>query len=100
MYYHLKEQFPAALQYYDKALALDPDNIEIIWWKACDLWAYGKKEESIDLLDNGLKIDQEDYNLLNTKGELLRELNKPEEALTIFKKIKKIYPKNLTSGFK
>ena len=31
---------------------------------------------------------------MNTKGELLRELNKPEEALTIFKKIKKIYPKN------
>ena len=37
--------------------------------KAQALWDYGKKEEAMNLLEDGLKTDPNNISLLKTKGE-------------------------------
>src|SRR5919198_1567473 len=57
-----------AVKYYDKALAIDPNNIFALNYKGFDLIRLGNNTEGIKYADKALSIDPKYIDALNTKG--------------------------------
>lgn len=95
-----KGDFIHALQYYEKAMALDSNTINTIWNYAQTLRAY--KDYSKAAYYYGEVYDREGTKLyppsLMYYGLMLKQTGRYDEALEVFKKAKKVYRKD-TKGF-
>ena len=57
-----------AIEWYDKALKIDPNNVIALYDKGFALNNLGKYEEAIEWYDKALKIDPNNVDALNNKG--------------------------------
>lgn len=95
-----KGDFIHALQYYEKAMALDSNTVNTIWNYAQTLRAY--KDYSKAAYYYGEVFDREGTKLyppsLMYYGLMLKQSGRYDEALEVFKKAKRVYRKD-TKGF-
>lgn len=90
--YSKKGNYQNALEYYQRAIAVDPDNIKIKADKAYCLIKMGKFAEAFEISKNIAAKDPRNPRNLNLAGFTLLWLDAPEEALSYFQKALHIAP--------
>ncbi|HHT9133341.1 MAG TPA: tetratricopeptide repeat protein [Candidatus Avalokitesvara rifleensis] len=83
-----------AIEYYDKALAIDPNNVLALTNKGVALSELGRHEEAISCYDKALMIDPNNVLALTNKGAALSRLGRYEEAIECYYKTLEIEPKD------
>ena len=84
-----------ALVCFNKALTIDPNNINANYNKGLALIKFGKNEEAIEYFDKALFLDPNNINALFSKGGIFGRLNRFEEALECFNKMLDLDPQNI-----
>ena len=77
-------KFEEAIFYFDKDIADDPLDVEILTNKGVTLSKLGHIEEAILYYDTTLEIDSSYVPALNNKGNALSQLGKFEEAVAVY----------------
>jgi tetratricopeptide (TPR) repeat protein len=86
-------EFPnSKITWYDKALAVNQNNVPALVEKGTDLVSQGKGEQAITWLDKALTIDPINLMALVSKGAALRELGQYQEAIVAYDKVLEIDP--------
>jgi superkiller protein 3 len=85
-------RYEEAIQYYDKVLAIDPNDVDALTNKGVALSALGKSEEAIQYYDKALAIDPNYTLSLTNKGIDLGILGKYDEAIQYYDKALAIDP--------
>jgi tetratricopeptide (TPR) repeat protein len=88
-------KYAEAIQTFDKALKIDPNNTVILLNKAIALDAQGNHDAAIQTFDKALKIDPNNPDLLAEKGFTLRNMGNYSGALTYFDKALEIHPNDI-----
>jgi tetratricopeptide (TPR) repeat protein len=81
-----------AIIYYDKALAVDPNNKAALAHKGWALLDLGNYAEAMPYIDKALAIDPNYKDALNNKGAALSYVGKNAEAIQYFDKVLAIDP--------
>ena len=68
------------IKIYDRALAIEPNDITVITNKGIAFYNLARYNEAIEIFDQGLKIDPNHVGCLYNKGLVLEELGKYAEA--------------------
>ena len=87
-----QENFEKAISFFDKVLAIDPNNTDALFNKGSALVQLDKPEEAISYFDKVLAIDPNNANALSYKGDRLAKIGKSDEAISYFKQVLKIEP--------
>lgn len=91
--YAATRDFPNSdINWYDKALSVNQNNVPALVEKGTDLVATGNPAQAISLLDKALGIDSENMMGLVSKGAALRDLGKYQEAIITYDKVLEIDP--------
>jgi tetratricopeptide (TPR) repeat protein len=90
-------KYEEAITYFDKVLALDPNDRDMLYYKGISLEGLGKHEEAITYFDKVLALDQNDTDTLTYKGISLESLGKHEEAITYFDRVLTLDPNNVNT---
>lgn len=80
------------INWYDKALAVNQNNVPALVQKGTDLVGQGKGEQAITWLDKALSIDPTNLMGMISKGAALRELGQYPEAITMYDRVLAIDP--------
>ena len=80
------------LNWYDKALAFNKNNVPALVEKGTDLVSTGNSAQALTWLDRALSIDAENMMGLVSKGTALRELGKYQDAILVYDKVLAIDP--------
>jgi serine/threonine protein kinase/tetratricopeptide (TPR) repeat protein len=80
------------IDYYDKALKINPDDADIWNNKGVALDKLSKHSEAIECYDKALKINPDDADIWNNKGVAFDDLSKHSEAIECYNKALKINP--------
>jgi tetratricopeptide (TPR) repeat protein len=92
--YFYKKEYNNAVQYYDKAIEIDP-NYDKAWYnKGLALSYLGKHNEAIKCYNKALEIHVNEADAWNNKGCALYKLGKPKEAIACYNKALEIEPNN------
>jgi tetratricopeptide (TPR) repeat protein len=86
-----------ALEYFDKALAIDQNDADSIYAKAYALKTLKMYEQAIPYYDRALAIDPKDADSLYGKGHALEGLGKSDEAITYYDRALAIDPDDVDS---
>src|SRR5919106_6999875 len=87
-------KYEEAITYFDKILALDPNDTDILYYKGISLESLGKHSEAITYFNKVLSLDPNDTDTLTYKGISLESLGRNEEAITYFNKVLSLDPNN------
>jgi tetratricopeptide (TPR) repeat protein len=79
-------QFNESIVYYDKILAIDPNNTDIMYNKGDSLSDLGQYNESIGYFDKVLAINPNHVLALANKGSALTNLGKFNESIEYYDK--------------
>lgn len=82
----IQDQHDKALDYFDEALNVKPNDIYAINGKGVALYQLGRVEDALESFENVIKLDQDNLDALNFKGDVLLSLSRYEEALKCFEK--------------
>ena len=93
-FYDLK-MFEEAISWYDKALVLDPNDINASYNKGTAFDELHRYEDALTWFEKTLDIDPKHVNATIYKAVALEELGKKEEAINWYDKALEIDPKNL-----
>lgn len=86
-------EFPNSdVNWYDKALAVNKNNVPALVEKGTELVATGDSAQALTWLDRALSIDAENMMGLVSKGTALRELGKYQEAIVVYDRVLAIDP--------
>jgi tetratricopeptide (TPR) repeat protein len=85
--------YTQAIQYFDKALHIDPNFRNALYAKGHALNYLGNYTQAIRILDRALAINASDENALNDRGYALNGLGNYKEAITYLNKALAIDPK-------
>lgn len=86
-------QYPAAIDAYQKALALDPNNVDVRVDMGTCYRGAGKPEKAIEEYRKAIKINPRHLNAQRNSGVVLAfDLNKPQEAVKAFEKYLELAP--------
>ena len=80
------------IDWYDKALAVNQNNVPALVEKGTELVAQGKGEQAITWLDKALRIDPANLMALISKGAALREVGQYAEAIIMYDRVLAIDP--------
>ena len=86
MHYINLERYDEAIQYFDKALQIDPNDTVALNNKGDALYQLGKYDEAIQNYDKALQIDPNDTVALNNKGNALSTLANTMKLYSIMTK--------------
>jgi len=81
-----------ALNYYNKALEIDPDHVPSLLGKGKCLIITGKEKEGYEYIEKVLTISPECVEAWNIKGDFLAKAGKYDKALECFNKVFAIKP--------
>ena len=87
----LESQDPK-INWYDKALTVNQNNVPALVEKGTDLVAQGRGDEAITWLDRALSIDPTNLMGLISKGGALRDLGQYPEAIIMYDRVLAIDP--------
>jgi tetratricopeptide (TPR) repeat protein len=85
-------QYEEAITFYDKILAIDPNDVNALYNKGMSLDNLGQYQEAITYYDKALAIDPNYDYALNNKGVTLYNLGQYQEAITYYDKALAIDP--------
>jgi len=88
------EKYKKALDYYNKTIKKDPENIKILYKKGLALIKLEEYKNAVHVFNKILKIDPENVQALYKKGLALTEIERYNEAMDVFNSILKIDPEN------
>jgi len=91
------ERYKEAIECYDKALKVKPDDYESLRNKGIALFWLEKYEEAIKCYDRALKIKPDDYDSLRNKGIALFQLKRYKEAIECYDRALKFKPSDYDS---
>jgi len=86
------ESQDSKINWYDKALSINQNNVPALVQKGTDLVGQGKGEEAITWLDKALSIDPSNLMGLISKGGALRDLGQYPEAIIMYDRVLAIDP--------
>lgn len=86
--------YDQAVEYFDKALTTDPENVDLLTNKGSALAKLGRFSESITNYDSALEIDPDYTPALLNKANALAEIGKLDSAIVIYNKILDDDPEN------
>ncbi len=90
--YYSNNNLNRSLQYFDKAIEIDPQ-LAVAWNnKGVALADLGRNEEAIAAYDKAIEIDPQSADSWNNKGNALRGLGRNEEAIAAYDKAIEINP--------
>ena len=78
--------------WYDKALAVNQDNVPALVQKGTDLVSQDKAEQAITWLNKALSVDPTNLMALISKGTALKELGQYPEAIILYDRVLAIDP--------
>jgi len=81
-----KNEFEKGIECFDKALALDPENVYSLYWKGKTLGALERNQEAFESLDKATELDPQHIEAWKCKGIVLYNLKRFEESLICFEK--------------
>jgi tetratricopeptide (TPR) repeat protein len=87
-------RYQEAIPYFDRALAIDPNNTDALNGKGYALYGLGRYQEAISFFDKALAIDPDYVYALNGKGNAFLGLERYQEAISFFDKALAIDPDN------
>ena len=90
--YYLIKKYEKSLTCVDKALLVDPNNVDSLVKKSALLFKLEKYEEALVTITEALKIEPNNQRFWNTKGNCLFNSSKYEEAIICFDKALEIDP--------
>lgn len=90
--FFFKGQYLEAIEYYNRALDIDPNNAIALYYIGDALDNLGHHEMALEYYDKALKIDPRNSNIWNNRGLALDNLGRYEEALECYNKALKIKP--------
>ncbi len=76
--------FNAAIQCHNKALKIKPENAIVHLNLAITLYGNNKHEEAIKWIDSSILLNNKNDNAWNTKGKILAEIERAEEAIKCY----------------
>ena len=85
-------RYKEALQCYEKAHGVDPNDTNPVLLKGSMLAAMGQEKESMVCFDAILDADPDNHVALNNKGSALNTLGKPDEAIKCYDRALEIKP--------
>jgi tetratricopeptide (TPR) repeat protein len=83
------------INWYDKALSVNQNNVPALVQKGTDLVSQGDAEQAITWLDKALNIDSSNLMALVSKGAALRELGQYQLAILQYDKVLTIDPNDI-----
>ena len=86
------ENYVGALDCYNEALKIQPNNAGALSSKGVVFRRLGKFDESLECYNKALEIDSEDYKIWFNKGMVLSELGKFKEAISCYDKALELNP--------
>ena len=92
VYASVIESTNSKINWYDKALAVNQNNVPALVEKGTELVGQGNHEEAITWLNKALSIDPANLMALISKGAALRELGQYPEAIIIYDRVLAIDP--------
>lgn len=84
--------YQEAINYFDKALAIDPNDLDALHNKGYAFYNLGKPEQALIYFDKALAIDPNLESTLRIKGMALDELGRHEESIIYYDKALAIDP--------
>ena len=97
LYTQAETGYEEAMEYFDRAIELNPEYIEA-WYAKADLLAFqGRLEEALECTDKMLEINPNISQVWTGKGLCLTMQGKYEEAYECFDKAVEISPENIKS---
>jgi tetratricopeptide (TPR) repeat protein len=87
--------YEQALQDYDRALAIEPNNVYALSNKGLALYNLGNYQEAINQYDRALAIEPNNVEVLNNKGLALYRLERYDEAIVSFNRLLETEPNNV-----
>ena len=91
------EKYEEAITWFDRALTLDPENVDIINEKGIALGKLSRYEEAITWFDRALSIDPRHFYSLSYKAAALGLLGRYEESITWIDKSLEVNPNAIES---
>ena len=85
-------KYKEAIQCYDKAIDIDPDDADAYYNKGCALDSLEQYKEVIKYYDKAIEIDPDDADAYNNKGYALYCLKQYKEAIKCYDKVIEIDP--------
>src|SRR6185436_11462570 len=86
-------KYEEAITLYDKALEIDPKEVNVLTNKGVALDDLGRYEEAITWYDKALAVNPMDVDTLFNKGVAFTKLGRYGEAITLYDKALKVDPK-------
>lgn len=83
------------LNWYDKALSVNQNNVPALVQKGTELVAQGKDQEAITWLNKALNIDPTNLMALISRGGALRDLGQYQEAMVMYDRALGIDPSDV-----
>ena len=75
-------RYKEAITYFDKALALDPNDTDALYYKGISLESQGRHDEAITYFDKVLALDPNNENTLGWKEHTLRKMGMHNDTVT------------------
>ena len=83
-----------ALEYYDMALDIEPDNLNVMVDKGVTLQNLGRFNEALQMYEKALSIEAENLDALINKGSVLHILKKYSKAIFCYDAVLDHYKRN------
>jgi tetratricopeptide (TPR) repeat protein len=83
------------INWYDKALSVNQNNVPALVQKGTDLVSQGNTQQAIKWLDKALSIDSNNMMALISKGAALRSSGQYQQAIVLYDKVLSIDPNDL-----
>ena len=93
--FYNNQKYDEALQYFDKALTIDPSSVNALNNKGTALDHLKRYNEALQFYDKALSIDPSSVNALNNKATTLDHLQRYDEALQFYDKALSIDPSSM-----
>ena len=90
--FYENHDFNEALNYFDKALVLNPNDSEIIYYKSLALANLGDFEIALDMIERAIKLNSKEDRYWNDKANFLTRLGNFDEAEKCFNKAIELNP--------
>ena len=90
--YYNTGDYESALDFFDLSLELDPNDSEVLYYKALTLANLQNFDIALEFIDRALELDSQDDRFWNDKGNFLVRMNRFYEAEKCFNKALKLKP--------
>lgn len=90
--FHIFKDYKKSITYFNRSLRIDPDQADVIYYKALALAQIGRFEKAVKIMDRAIDINPSNPRYWNDNGVFLSELNHVAKAHHAFDMALKLEP--------